>query len=106
MLVQIVSIVFPVFTVIAIGYLYGRRHRPDMIATNQVNMGIFVPALIKPAPAGLVTLLWALKNDGKDKPGFGDVVNILHGFEGELDEHFKRSSLNGWRFDGLPWEQM
>ncbi|WP_421915886.1 helicase-related protein [Mesorhizobium sp.] len=38
---------------------------------------IFVPALIKPAPAGLVTLLWALKNDGKDKPGFGDVVHAL-----------------------------
>lgn len=52
MLVQIVSIVFPVFTVIAIGYLYGRKHRPDMIATNQVNMGIFVPALIFSALAG------------------------------------------------------
>ena len=38
---------------------------------------IFVPALMKPAPAGLVTLLWALKNDGKDKPGFGDVVHAL-----------------------------
>ncbi len=38
---------------------------------------IFVPALIKPAPAGLVTLLWALKNDGKDRPGFGDVVHAL-----------------------------
>ncbi|MER9311197.1 helicase [Mesorhizobium australicum] len=38
---------------------------------------VFVPALIKPAPAGLVTLLWALKNDGKDKPGFGDVVHSL-----------------------------
>lgn len=38
--------------------------------------------------------------------GFADVVNILHGFEGELDEHFKRSTLNGWRFSGLPWEQM
>ncbi|TGS41850.1 helicase [bacterium M00.F.Ca.ET.141.01.1.1] len=38
---------------------------------------VFVPALIKPAPAGLVTLLWALKNDGKDKPGFGDVVHAL-----------------------------
>ena len=38
--------------------------------------------------------------------GFSDVVNILHGFEGELDEHFKRSTLNGWRFAGLPWEQM
>ncbi|TPK77188.1 helicase [Mesorhizobium sp. B2-4-15] len=38
---------------------------------------VFVPALIKPSPAGLVTLLWALKNDGKDKPGFGDVVHAL-----------------------------
>ncbi|MFC7461970.1 rhodanese-like domain-containing protein [Hydrogenophaga defluvii] len=38
--------------------------------------------------------------------GFTDVVNILHGFEGELDEHFKRSTLNGWRKEGLPWEQM
>ena len=38
---------------------------------------IFVPALLKPAPAGLITLLWALKNDGKDKPGFGDVVHAL-----------------------------
>lgn len=38
---------------------------------------IFVPLLIKPGPAGLITLLWALKNDGKDKPGFGDVVHAL-----------------------------
>lgn len=38
---------------------------------------VFVPALIKPAPASLVTLLWALKNDGKDKAGFGDVVHAL-----------------------------
>jgi len=38
---------------------------------------IFVPALVKPAPASLVTLLWALQNDGKDKPGFGDVVHAL-----------------------------
>jgi len=52
MFVQIVSIVFPIFTVIGIGYLYGRKHRPDMIAANQVNMGIFVPALIFSALAG------------------------------------------------------
>jgi len=38
---------------------------------------IFVPSLLKPAPAGLVTLLWSLKNDGKGKPGFGDVVHAL-----------------------------
>ncbi len=38
--------------------------------------------------------------------GFTDVVNVLHGFEGELDDHFHRSTISGWRFDGLPWEQM
>ena len=38
--------------------------------------------------------------------GFTDVSNVLHGFEGDLDDAFRRSTLNGWRFDGLPWEQM
>lgn len=38
--------------------------------------------------------------------GFTDVVNVLHGFEGELDDHFHRSTVSGWRFEGLPWEQM
>jgi rhodanese-related sulfurtransferase len=38
--------------------------------------------------------------------GFTEVVNVLHGFEGELDAHFQRGRLNGWRFDGLPWEQL
>ncbi|MEO1745493.1 MAG: helicase-related protein [Pseudomonadota bacterium] len=38
---------------------------------------IFVPALIKPAPAGLMTLLWGLQNDGRDKAGYGDVVELL-----------------------------
>lgn len=38
--------------------------------------------------------------------GFGDVAHVVHGFEGDLDEQFHRSRLNGWRFDGLPWEQM
>ena len=38
--------------------------------------------------------------------GFTDVAHVVHGFEGELNEAFKRSSVSGWRFDGLPWEQM
>lgn len=38
--------------------------------------------------------------------GFTEVAHVVHGFEGELNEDFKRSSLNGWRHDGLPWEQM
>jgi rhodanese-related sulfurtransferase len=38
--------------------------------------------------------------------GFEQVVNVLHGFEGDLDAQFHRGRLNGWRFDGLPWEQL
>ncbi|PRD43900.1 helicase [Phyllobacterium phragmitis] len=38
---------------------------------------VFVPALLKPAPAGLITLLWALKEDARERPGYGDVVNVL-----------------------------
>ncbi|MDN3919572.1 rhodanese-like domain-containing protein [Roseateles violae] len=38
--------------------------------------------------------------------GFRNVVNVLHGFEGDTDANFQRGKLNGWRHDGLPWEQM
>jgi len=38
--------------------------------------------------------------------GFTDVVNVLQGFEGGLDDNFHRSTVSGWRFEGLPWEQM
>ncbi|MDI9334128.1 MAG: rhodanese-like domain-containing protein [Cytophagales bacterium] len=38
--------------------------------------------------------------------GFTRVINVLHGFEGDLDEREHRSTVNGWRFDGLPWGQM
>ncbi|MEN0040542.1 MAG: helicase-related protein [Pseudomonadota bacterium] len=38
---------------------------------------IFVPALLKPAPAGLVTLLWALKNEKMDAPGRVEIVTAL-----------------------------
>lgn len=37
--------------------------------------------------------------------GFRDVYHILEGFEGELNDEHHRSSLGGWRFHDLPWEQ-
>ena len=40
-----------------------------------------------------------------EKAGFPEVYNVLHGFEGELDDTHHRSSQTGWRFEGLPWEQ-
>ena len=37
--------------------------------------------------------------------GLKQVYNIDEGFEGELDDNHQRSTLGGWRFHSLPWEQ-
>ena len=37
--------------------------------------------------------------------GLTDIYHVDEGFEGELNEHHQRSSVGGWRFRGLPWEQ-
>lgn len=46
MLIRIIAIVFPIFAVIAAGYLYARFRKPDMTFANQLNMDVFVPALV------------------------------------------------------------
>lgn len=40
-----------------------------------------------------------------EQAGLKDVYNVLHGFEGDLDDGHHRNSINGWRFEGLPWVQ-
>jgi rhodanese-related sulfurtransferase len=40
-----------------------------------------------------------------ERAGFSQVVNVLEGFEGELDDNEQRCTESGWRFDGLPWTQ-
>jgi rhodanese-related sulfurtransferase len=37
--------------------------------------------------------------------GFPAVFHVDEGFEGELDDQHHRSTLGGWRYHGLPWEQ-
>jgi rhodanese-related sulfurtransferase len=37
--------------------------------------------------------------------GLTDIHVIEGGFEGPLNERHQRSSVAGWRYDGLPWEQ-
>src|SRR5258706_3529763 len=43
---RILAIVFPVFAIVLGGWLYGRSHRPDMASANQLNLNIFLPALV------------------------------------------------------------
>jgi predicted permease len=52
MLLRIVSIVFPIFIIVMVGFAYGRKSQPDMQAANQLNMQVFLPALIFTALAG------------------------------------------------------
>lgn len=52
MLLRIVSIIFPLFAVILAGWVYGRARRPDMGFANQLNMDVFVPALVFGTLAG------------------------------------------------------
>ena len=37
--------------------------------------------------------------------GFFRVYSVKSGFEGDLDDAHHRSNINGWRHDGLPWQQ-
>lgn len=52
MLLRIVAIIFPIFAIVGVGYAYARVKKPDMAFANQLNMDVFVPALVFAALAG------------------------------------------------------
>lgn len=52
MLLRILSILFPLFAIAALGYAVGRRMKPDLSTANQLNLAVFVPALVFGAMAG------------------------------------------------------
>lgn len=52
MLFRIINIVFPIFLIVITGFIYGRKHQPEMTAANKMNMEVFLPALIFSALAG------------------------------------------------------
>jgi len=45
-MLQVLNIIFPIFAIVLVGYLYARRHGPDMASANRLNLEIFTPALI------------------------------------------------------------
>ena len=101
----------------ALGSLFRREVADDIKTLDQdarasirrygVRFGayhIFIPALLKPAPAELITLLWALKNDGLEKPGYGELIPVLAAGRTSIvtDNSFERTfyKLAGFRFLG------
>jgi malate permease and related proteins len=43
---RLLDIILPVFLVIALGYFYARRTKPDMTWVNRINLNVLAPALI------------------------------------------------------------
>ena len=43
---QVFSIVFPILAIVAAGFLYGRKHLPNMEAGNKITIDVLIPALI------------------------------------------------------------
>ena len=43
---RIASVVFPIYAIVAAGFFYARWKKPNMGFANQLNMDIFVPALV------------------------------------------------------------
>jgi hypothetical protein len=43
---RVLGIILPVFSIIALGWLYGRRAKPDMAWVNRISMNVLAPALI------------------------------------------------------------
>ena len=37
--------------------------------------------------------------------GYSEAINVLEGFEGDLDGEGHRNTVGGWRKAGLPWRQ-
>jgi predicted permease len=43
---RIFGIILPVFSIIALGWLYARRVKPDMSMVNRISMNVLAPALV------------------------------------------------------------
>ncbi len=62
LIVRVLEVIFPVFVIAGTGYLYGLIRKPQMERINQLNMDVFIPALIFHVLAvksfDLYTYLW------------------------------------------------
>ena len=37
--------------------------------------------------------------------GYNNCLNLLEGFEGDINDKKHRGQIGGWKFSGLPWKQ-
>ena len=46
MIAELLGIIVPVYGIVLVGFLYARRHRPDLAVANRLNIEVFTPALL------------------------------------------------------------
>lgn len=82
---------------------------PDFVAQARATIRRARPGIAPEAAAVVLICRSGQRSleaaDALIESGFANVYNVSTGFEGCLDEHGHRGTLNGWRFDGLPWKQ-
>jgi len=102
-----------------VGHPSGALHIPWIDEPDWVVNPNFVTEIRKLALGGLnesekdVPILLICRSGNRSleagkvliKAGIENVYNIDEGFEGKLDENHHRSTLGGWRYHNLPWEQ-
>ena len=50
--VRILEVFFPVIAVVLVGFWAGRKHKPEMLVANRLNMDYFTPAMVFTVMAG------------------------------------------------------
>ena len=102
-----------------VGHPQGAIHVPWIDEPDWVINKNFVTEIRKLALGGLnestddvpIILICRSGNRSDDagkvlvEAGIKNVYNIDEGFEGKLDDNHRRSTVGGWRFHDLPWEQ-
>ena len=97
-----------------IGHPPGAVHIPWSEVPNWERNPHFVADVERAVPDKSTPLLMLCRSGKRTLPsgkmleeaGYTDVINILYGYEGDLDDQMHRNTVNGWRFDGLPWQQL
>lgn len=102
-----------------VGHPKGAVHIPWIDEPDWVINTHFVTEIRKLALGGLkedaddvpIILICRSGNRSDDagkalvEAGMKNVCHIDEGFEGKLDDEHHRSTVGGWRFHDLPWEQ-
>ncbi len=52
LITRIAQVIVPVFFIVAVGYFYGRKARPDLTAFNRIVLDVLAPVLVYSALAG------------------------------------------------------